>query len=300
MSNQQNLAICYGEVLWDILPDGPQAGGAPLNVCYHLNKLGLPAGMISCIGDDDNGRKLIEIMQSANIATSLIQTNPAYKTGEVIAEIDATDEVRYTIVSPVAWDNIEHQQEQAEALSGARYLVYGSLGSRSTTSRNTLFRLLETDAVKVFDVNLRQPHFTPALLHDLLLKADILKCNQDEINIICKLFGTPDDNHSQILYLIHKFGIKEIVLTQGRNGALYFNGDDVFKAHPPVIKMVDTIGSGDAFLAAFIYNHYHQKQPQTIIDNAVAIGAFVASKKGGCPPYQPRELHEFLNYHLQL
>ncbi|GAA4917388.1 carbohydrate kinase [Mucilaginibacter defluvii] len=300
MLQQQNLAVCYGEVLWDILPDGPQAGGAPLNVCYHLNKLGLPAGMISCIGDDDNGHKLIDVMRSAGIATNLIQTNATQQTGEVIAEINGTEEVRYTIVSPVAWDYIEYQQEQAAALDAARYLVFGTLASRNAASRDTLFRLLETDAIKVFDVNLRQPHFTPTLLHNLLLKTDILKCNQEEINIICELFDAPNDNHSQILFLIEKFELKEVILTRGRKGALYFNGDDVFKAHPPVIKMADTIGSGDAFLAAFIYNHYHQKQPQTIIDNAVAMGAFVASKKGGCPVYQPIELHEFLNYRLQL
>ncbi|MBE9584462.1 carbohydrate kinase [Mucilaginibacter sp. JRF] len=300
MLHQQNLAVCYGEVLWDILPDGPQAGGAPLNVCYHLNKLGLPAGMISRIGDDENGRELMALIKSAGIAAGLIQTDNVYKTGVVIADVNGSEEVKYTIVSPVAWDHIVYNDEQTEVLSAARYLVYGTLASREATSRDTLFKLLETDAIKVFDVNLRPPHFTPTLLHDLLLKTDILKCNQEEINIICELFGAPDDNHSQILFLQEKFGLSEIILTRGRNGALYFNGSDVFQAHPPIIKMADTIGSGDAFLAAFIYNHNQSKPAQTIIDNAVAMGAFVASKKGGCPAYQPTELHEFLNLHLQL
>ena len=54
--------ICFGEVLWDFLPQGKEPGGAPMNVTYHLNKSGVPASLISKVGKDDLGDEILKVM----------------------------------------------------------------------------------------------------------------------------------------------------------------------------------------------------------------------------------------------
>src|SRR5690349_6816429 len=108
MENYSTPAICYGEILWDVLPDGPQPGGAPLNVAYHLNKMGVATSLISRIGDDLNGRKLEDLMDSWGINKHFLQVDKKYPTSEVIAKTNNGNEVSYEIIFPVAWDFIDN------------------------------------------------------------------------------------------------------------------------------------------------------------------------------------------------
>ena len=288
--------VCYGEILWDILPDGPQPGGAPLNVAYHLKKQGVETSIISRIGDDENGHKLAFLLDSWGINKALIQTDYQYPTSEVIAKMNNGNEVSYEIIFPVAWDFIDYSKIIAEKVQPTTYFVYGSLSSRNDTSRETLFEFLEKDCIKVFDINLRPPFVNRDLLEVLLSKADIVKFNQSELEMAQLLFGGPFSNEaSQIRFIQERFGIKEIIVTKGEFGASYYKGNKVYNAWGSEVKVTDTIGSGDSFLAAFIANHCLKKDPAVIIKNAVAMGAFIATKKGGCPEYQREEYENFKN-----
>ena len=176
-TNISTPAICYGEILWDVLPDGPQPGGALLNVSYHLNKLGVPASLVSKIGNDASGQKLENLLDGWGIPKHLLQTDTKYPTSQVITKMNNGNEVSYEIVFPVAWDFINDSEHIITQLKPSTYLVYGSLASRNSVSRNTLFELLESDAIKVFDINLRPPFISRDLLDELLHKADIVKFN---------------------------------------------------------------------------------------------------------------------------
>lgn len=287
-------ALCYGEVLWDVLPDGPQPGGAPLNVAYHLNKLGVGTALVSRIGMDENGRKLENLIDDWGINKQLLQHDASYPTSEVLARMNNGNEVSYEIVFPVAWDFINEVNLIKSHIKPQTYFIYGSLASRNEMTRNTLIQLLENDAINVFDINLRPPFVKRDLLEILLSKADIVKFNQAELEMAQTLFGGSYINEAEQAHFIQdRFCISEIIITKGEFGASYYKGEEAFHAAGREVKVVDTIGSGDAFLAAFIANHYFQKHPLTILKNAIAMGAFIATQKGGCPQYALSDYNEF-------
>lgn len=205
-------AICYGEVLWDVLPEGPQPGGAPLNVAYHLNKMGVATSIVSKIGNDDKGRELAHLLDRWGIKKHFLQVDKQYPTSEVIAKMNNGNEVSYEILSPVAWDFINNDKAVREQLRPSVYFIYGSLASRNATTRATLFELLESDAIKVFDINLRPPFIGQELLKALLEKADIVKLNQAELEMVQIIFnGSLGNEASQVRFIMDKFDVKEKV-----------------------------------------------------------------------------------------
>jgi fructokinase len=296
MNNLSTPAICYGEILWDVLPDGPQPGGAPLNVAYHLNKLGVGTSLVSKVGEDENGRKLEKLMDNWGIKKHLLQHDASYPTSEVIAKMNNGNEVSYEIVFPVAWDFILESNHIKSFINKRTYFVYGTLASRNDVSRQTLHELLENDAIKVFDINLRPPFVTHDVLDALLKKADIAKFNQAELEMVQTFFGGSYGNETeQIRFIQNRFKIPEIIVTKGEFGASYYKADKAYHAAGREVKVRDTIGSGDAFLAAFIANHYFGESPQQLLKSAVAMGGFIATKKGGCPDYELTEYAAFQN-----
>jgi len=297
MSKQTKISpvICFGEVLWDMLPEGPQPGGAPLNVAYHLNKRGVKANIFSKVGNDLYGQQLSSLIHSWGIRRDFLQIDTKYPTSQVLAKMNGT-EASYEIVFPVAWDFIEQINGSRPLINGSTYFIYGSLASRSEFTRNTLFDLLENDCIKVFDINLRPPFVSRDLLGALLIKADIVKFNQAELEMVQSVFGGSFSNEaSQIRFIQEKFNVPEIIVTKGEFGASYYKNQAVYHAWGNEVKVQDTIGSGDSFLAAFIAGHFLNREPQEIIKDSVAMGAFIATKKGGCPDYRIEEYEDFKN-----
>lgn len=299
VSGIKPTAICYGEILWDVLPDGPQPGGAPLNVAYHLNKLGMDTGLISRIGNDQNGQKLADLMDSWGISKALLQTDEQHDTSQVLARMNNGNEVTYEIVYPVAWDFIAGNTALKENVREAKYFIFGSLASRNETSRDTLFDLLEdTSALKIFDINLRPPFISRSLLEVLLKHADIVKFNEAELSVVQVMFkGSYEGEASKVRFIQDLFGISEVIVTKGEFGASYYHQDSSCHSWGQEVKVTDTIGSGDSFLAAFIASHYQQDTPWEILQKAIAMGGFIATKKGGCPRY---EHHEYLDFKNQI
>ncbi|HEY8784125.1 MAG TPA: carbohydrate kinase [Mucilaginibacter sp.] len=288
-------AICYGEILWDVLPEGPQPGGAPLNVAYHLNKRGLSAGIMSRIGDDLNGERLVALLDKWGIDLQFLQVDTKYPTSEVLAKMNG-NEVSYEIVFPVAWDFIEGNCTVLPLLTSSSYFVYGSLASRNDVSRETLLNLLRTEAIKVFDINLRPPFIGRELLQVLLEHANIVKLNEAELIMVQIIFGGPLSNEAeQVKFILDRFDVDEVIITKGEFGASYYTHERGHHLWGNEVKVADTVGSGDSFLAAFIAGHFSKSQPEIILKNAIAMGAFIATKKGGCPEYHIEEFENFKN-----
>ena len=297
MTNTENYmtpAICFGEILWDVLPDGPQPGGAPLNVAYHLNKMGVSTSLASKIGNDEDGVKLERLLDKWGIKKNLLQKDGEHQTSRVVAKMNNGNEVSYEILFPVAWDFITESSHVLAAMTPSVYLIYGSLASRNSVSRSTLLKLLESPGIKVFDINLRPPFFDKDLLKMLLKKADIVKFNQAELEMVQIMFGSSHSNESsQVKFVQDNFNITEVIVTKGEFGASYYLKDKSYHVWGSEIKVVDTIGSGDSFLAAFLAGHYLHEEPQDILKSAIAMGAFIATKKGGCPAYELADYKEF-------
>lgn len=286
--------VCFGETLWDFLPGGKLPGGAPVNVACHLQKLGNNPAVISRIGTDDLGKELKNVFRLKKIHTDFIQTDNTNPTGKVLARIMDNHEVSYEILQPVAWDFIEWNADLENLVSSADYFVFGSLVTRNSDSKNTLFRCLEFANKKVLDINLRPPHYTRGMVEELLTKADILKLNLAELDLIAgwyKIFANDED---RVQWLKEKFSIDTIIVTKGGDGALLYMNDQFYHHKGYKVDVADTVGSGDAFLAGFISKLIENAQPEEALDFASGLGAFIASRSGACPDYEIKEVYNLM------
>jgi fructokinase len=284
--------VCFGEILWDILPAGAVPGGAPMNVAYHLRKLGLNPGIVTRVGIDDRGKKLIDLLNENGISTDHIQLDYDIPTGIVNAAANEHGEMQYDIVAPAAWDCIALDDVTVELVKEASHFVFGSLVNRNTTSSNTLFALLETAQQKVLDINLRSPHFNRRLVEDLLSKADMVKMNVSELELITGWFANYRNITDRIGVIQDRFRIPCIIVTMGSDGAIVDLAGERYKHSGYVVHVADTIGSGDAFLAAFLYKQLNNDGPAGSLSFASALGALVASKTGGWPAYEIKDIQQ--------
>lgn len=293
-SSDSPQVICYGEILWDILPGGEVPGGAPMNVAYHLNKLGHPPIVITRIGNDERGNKLLALLEGKDIPTDHVQVDRLLPTGIVYAKPDEHNEMKYDIVAPVAWDVIEWNEAFVNQFKDDTYFVFGSLIARNATSKDTLFRLLDVAKNKVLDINLRPPHYTKSLLTDLLHKANIVKMNLDELNFISSWFDETENVEKKINLVRDKFHIDTLIVTKGGDGAMMnINGRNY--SYPGFrVTVQDTVGSGDSFLAAIISGFIEKRAPEDILKYGCAVGALVTSRKGGWPDYELVDVHRIM------
>ncbi|KQT35475.1 ribokinase [Chryseobacterium sp. Leaf405] len=293
MVNENSYVVCFGEVLWDIFPNGSKAGGAPFNVAYNLHKMGIDVKMLSKVGNDDLGKKLIQQISQWGITTDYIQIGEKNPTSTVIAKIDEHNEANYEIVKDVAWDYIELLPEHKELISNADAFVFGSLSARDEKTKETLLQLLEYAPLKIFDVNFRPPFVDTELIKMLLFKANIVKMNQAEMNIILSFIDEEYRNiEDSLLIIANHFNTKEIILTKGSEGAEYFFNNKQYQFNALPIKIDDTVGSGDAFLAGFVSKRIKNESPEEIMKQAVSLGAFITSKSGACPHYDYEEFEK--------
>ena len=286
---------CFGEVLWDLLPTGKIAGGAPMNVAYHANNFGLGSKMISSVGADDSGQELLAFLTKKGIPTDLIQTNHDFPTGTVIVTLDKKGSPSYEIVQPVAWDFIQPDEAAKKAVQVTDAFIFGSLACRSERTKNTLLELLDNATLSVFDVNLRPPFYNQELLETLLAKAQIVKMNDDELGIIAGWYGSTGDEQSDMQMLRERLDIQAIVMTKGPHGAVLRNDDGFFNQGGFPVKVQDTIGSGDSFLAGFLKKLLTGAPPQECLAFACATGALVATKKGGTPPVNDEDVYRLMS-----
>ena len=286
---------CFGEVLWDILPSGPLPGGAPMNVAYHIKKIGTNPAIITKIGLDNYGEKLVNILAASGVSTDFFYVDYETPTGLVYANINDHQEVVYDIVYPSAWDFIEWKEEMARLVKGAAYFVYGSLSSRNKVSRDTLGQLLEMANTKVLDINLRAPHFHRATIEYLLAKADILKMNIAELELITGWFSNFFTTEDRIGLMQDRFNIRTLIVTMGGEGAMINHEGKIYRHQGFKVEVADTIGSGDSFLAGFL----HQLLIGSSIDHALAfasaIGAFIATQSGACPEYNISQITDLID-----
>ena len=283
--------LCFGEVLWDRLPSGAKPGGAPMNVALHLNAIGLDAAIASSVGDDEAGQQLIDFLRNAKVDTSLVQTDKKLPTSEVLVHLDKNNNASYEICEPVAWDNIQLNDDLSKKAKNSGLIIYGSLASRNKTTRETLLNLLDNDALKLIDVNLRQPYDKQEVLEQLLAKSDIVKLNDDELRTFAGWNGIKSDTEKELIkWFVQHYKVEMLCVTRGEKGAAMFYENKLYQ-HPGFkVNAVDTVGAGDAFLAGLVAAFLQNKPASNALTFACATGAFVASKAGATPEYDMNEI----------
>jgi fructokinase len=295
-THQKISVVCFGEVLFDVFPTHKKIGGAPLNVAIRLASLGIQSQIISRIGDDEIGKELLQYIKDHKVNSNSIQIDKGLKTGEVIVHLNDKGSASYTINYPAAWDKIIETSEDEIIVKKADALVFGSLVCRDSVSRNTLFELINYAKYTVFDVNLRAPFYTKELLNHLMHEADFIKFNDDEIYEISEYLQSPFHSLEQnILFIAEHTNTKHICVTKGSHGAVLYYNNQFYYNSGYKIKVADTVGAGDSFLAGLLSKLLAKEDPQNAIDFACAIGALVAQKEGANPKINESTIDSFMN-----
>jgi fructokinase len=296
--NKTHPVVCFGEILWDILPLGAVPGGAPMNVAYHLQKLNKNPALITRIGIDDKGQQLMKIFLDHNVCTDFFQVDNKYETGKVFANPNEFNEVVYDIVKPVAWDFIAWDDSLTDLVKDATYFVYGSLAARNKISKETLFKLLETANNKVLDINLRAPYYNRRIVEQLLRKADFVKMNLAELELITGWFSNYTSIEDRLKSIGDKFRVSNMVVTMGGDGALLLMNGEITK-HPGFkVAVADTVGSGDAFLAGLLSQLLDNVDSEATLEFASGLGAFIATQRGACPEYDIKDIKELIQNNM--
>ncbi len=289
-------AVCFGEILFDVFLEHKKIGGAPLNVATRLKALGGDVAMISAVGADSNGEKLTTYLNDLHINTSGVEVKNGYPTGIVNVILNEKGNASYDIQYPSAWDKIEISNVNKTIVEQADFLVYGSLSCRDTVSKKTLLELLALAKYKIFDVNLRVPHYTKKNVLDLLQAADFIKFNDEELYEICEGLGSEIKSLEQnIKFIAEKTNTETICVTLGAHGAILYYNKKFYHNSGFKVNVVDTVGSGDSFLASLIIKLLSGNDPQYAIDFASAIGAIVAQSEGANPVILASEIEGFLS-----
>jgi fructokinase len=288
--------VCFGEVLFDVFPKHSKIGGAPLNVALRLASFGVNSKIISKIGDDKIGKDALKFISDNGISVDSIQIDEIIKTGQVLVQLDSKGSATYSINYPSAWDKIEFTLSAKRALENTDALIFGSLACRDKISYKTLLELIKLAKYKVFDVNLRAPFYTKEILMDLMKQSDFIKFNEEELFEICEMLNSPFHSFDQnINFIANKTKTNQICVTKGSHGAVFYDNGKMYYTNGFKVKVKDTVGSGDSFLAALISNLLLGVDPQNAINFASAIGALVAKQEGANPKISQEDIENFMN-----
>ena len=292
MSAPRPRILCFGEVLWDCLPSGPLPGGAPLNVAYHLHRLGAEAFVVSAVGRDAPGDEMLAHLSACGLSTGFIAGHDSLPTGTVGVELGADGQPSYTIHRDVAWDAIPCGERILLAARSCDALVFGSLAARTAANRAALAALCDTPGIlRVMDVNLRPPFAGREHVLELARAADWIKLNDHEL---ADLTGIPHEWPHNIRPALEKLraqtGCGRVCVTAGARGAALWADGELHFAEVPPVQVRDTIGAGDAFTAALLHGLLTMPGDRPrILQRACALGALVASLPGGQPDYDAGE-----------
>lgn len=288
MMSADGVVICFGEILWDVLPHGEFPGGAPFNVAYHLHRLGVPVLPVSAVGRDARGEELLRRLSAWGISTAAIPLHISAPTGFVTAELSPSGDAHYTIATGVAWDHITAEGAPLAAAPRATALVFGSLALRSVDNRQALARLiaaLPPTAWRVFDVNLRAPYDDLPLVRRFAAQANVLKLNAAEAARLARDgVETSGLEESDARALAAETGVSLVCVTAGARGAGLLRNSRWTWVDARPTKVVDTIGAGDAFLAALLTGLLRGTTPdEELLATACRRGEWVASQPGATP-----------------
>lgn len=279
------FVVGVGELLWDMLPSGKRAGGAPINFVYHAVQLGAEGYAISAVGEDTLGEEILQELDKAGIRHQ-IEKLP-YPTGTV--QVRLQDGIPdYTIVENVAWDHIPLTPASVGLMKEADCVCFGSLALRHADSRQTIETLLDAapkTALRFFDINLRQQYYSKELIEQLLRRANVFKFNDEEIHVLRRMFSLQGTDDDVCRDLLERFNLRYVVFTAGdKYSAVYAPGEKSFFPTPRV-QVADTVGAGDSFSGSFVYHILMGKNIKDAHEAAVKTAAFVCTQPGAWPAY---------------
>jgi len=286
MNEQRPIAVGMGELLWDLLPGGKQLGGAPFNFARHCGQFGMESFPVSRVGADRLGNEVISSLRSWNITSNYVSLDSLHSTGAVEVALDDHGKPTYTIREGVAWDFLSHSANLKELALQVDLICFGTLAQRSEVSRSAIYSFLDLmrpDALKLFDVNLRQNYFSIENLNESLRRANVLKLSDEELPALKNGFSLSGPISKQLSDLRTRFDLKLVAYTRGAEGSVLVD-DSGLHEHPGYpIEVVDTIGAGDSFSATLCIGLMQGLPLCRLNENANKVAAYVCSQPGATP-----------------
>ncbi len=284
--NPPPLVVSLGEVLWDLLPSGPQLGGAPANFACHVAALGARSSLVSCVGSDRLGDEALRLLTDRALDLSMVGRDPRRPTGTVAVEVGTDGQPRFDIVEDVAWDAITPAPTAFLRAAAADAICFGSLAQRSAGSRLAIRQLVAASspaALRVFDVNLRAPFHTAEVIAHSLELANVLKLNEAELPVLAAQFGLAGSTEAQLETLADRFGLKVVALTLGAAGSRLLRHGTWSAESGRAVPVKDAVGAGDSFTAALVMGLLLGWPTQQLLAAATDIAAFVCTQAGATP-----------------
>ena len=281
--------ISVGEVLWDLLPAGEQFGGAPANFACQAALQGARVKMVSAVGDDQRGQLGTSILKRCGVDVALMQCVPSANTGTVGVELDGRGVPSFEIHEDAAWDQLAWSVALGEEIARVDAVVFGTLGQRSPMARSTIRRAIEVatvaEVVRVVDINLRAPFYDEELIRASICSANVLKLSDEEIPEVCRAAGlNTQDDVAALLQGLMRFGrLDAVVLTRGADGATLTTQSGTFQQAGIPTEVVDTVGAGDAFTAAFLTGYLSDRPHNETLRNACEVAAAACGHAGAVP-----------------
>jgi len=282
--------VGLGEILWDVFPDGARFGGAPAN--FACSAAGLAAGsarvgMAGAVGRDDLGQRALAELTSRGVDVTAVAVLPE-PTGRVDVTVDLAGHASYVFAPDCAWDNVPWSGSLERLAAETSAVCFGTLGSRGSVSLATVRRFVAavpSPALRILDINLRPPFWSPEIVRDSLPLANIVKCNDDELPIVAELLGLSGSPESILRQLVSSHALRLAALTRGAKGSLLVSADGLSSDLPGTpVEVVDTVGAGDAFTAAVSLGLLAGWPLSKLHAHAERVAAYVCTRAGGTPP----------------
>jgi fructokinase len=278
--------IGIGEVLWDLLPSGPQLGGAPANFAFHARQLGADVQVITRVGKDAYGRKILQRFHEMSIASRAVQMDDHLPTGTAAVSLDSDGTPQFVISDNVAWDALSLTDDAIEAVQSANAVCFGTLAQRSQAAASTIQQLVANSSfssLRVVDLNLRQNFYTREVVEQSLEIANVVKLNEPELAIVSQMFELGGSQNQRLEQLAQQFELEIVALTRGEKGSLLYQAGNWSDMPGIRTDIVDTVGAGDAFTAALILGLLNKLSLENVHRIAVDLASYVCSRAGATP-----------------
>lgn len=286
MAERRPIAIGLGELLWDVLPEGRQLGGAPFNFARHCSQLGLNGFPVSRVGADSLGEETFQLLEHWGVETGFVSKDPIYPTGTVQVTFDSAGSPDYEIGANAAWDYLELGDALLELAPQVKIVCFGTLAQRNLQSRKSIHAFLDLvpdSALKLFDVNLRQDYYSLPVLEASLERANMLKLSDEELPTMASMLSLGGTTRDQLVALRERFGLNRVVYTRGSNGSLLVDAQSIDDHGGYPVDLVDSVGAGDAFTATVCMGLLAGWPLPMLNECANRVASFVCSQSGATP-----------------
>jgi fructokinase len=294
--------ISIGEALVDQVKQGVKIlgkypGGAPANVAATVATLGGQSILLTKVGDDDEGKMIIQALQEKGVHTQYIQITDAHVTTVAKVQVDKKGQRTFTFDRRNAADLFYMKEEvPVDIFEPGDILHFGSVDLVPSLMRKAHEYAIDLAKKKgvilSFDPNLRfnlwpNPLSLREAVKEFMHDVDILKLTEEELNFIF-----PDMSLEEAIELVFKARVKWVIVSRGDQGLIaYHPKQKPLTIKGVKVKVVDTTGAGDALIGSLLYQLLNAHISKDKLPNAAAkmkdglifanqVAAYVCTKPG--------------------